>query len=316
MTDIKKLREAGIFTIDALIRVPKKDLLNIKGLGDAKVDKMIKEASGFIYMGFQAASSMLEQRQGIIQITTGSKKLDELLGGGVEAGSITEVYGEYRCGKTQLLHTLAVTCQLPVISGGAEGKCLYIDTEGSFRPERLVQIAKRFELDPTVTLNNVACARATNSDHQTQLLIVAASLFAETRFSCIIVDSATALYRSEYNGRSELNARQNHLCRFLRGLQKLADEFGLIAVVSNQVVAAGLDSNNNFPGPANKPIGGNIMAHSMTTRLSMSKAKGENRKVKVVASPHIAEKDVEIRLGDGGIHDTIPSCNSDEKELN
>lgn len=312
MSDIKKLRDFGVLTIEALVRTPRKDLINIKGLGDIKVDKIMKEATNLVYTGFQAASSILAQRKEIIQITTGSKKLDELLDGGVEAGSITEIFGEFRCGKTQLCHTLAVSCQLPVARGGAEGKCLFIDTEGSFRPERLVEIAKRFGVDPTVTLNNVACARATNSDHQTQLLVTAAGLFTESRFACIIVDSATALYRSEYNGRSELNARQNHLGRFLRGLQKLADEFGLVTIVTNQVVASNLDSNSSFAGPNNKPIGGNIMAHSVTTRLSLTKGKGENRKVKIVASPNIPEKDTEIKIGDGGIQDAVPSTNSDE----
>jgi DNA repair protein RAD51 len=312
MSDIKKLRDFGVYTIEALIRTPRKNLLNIKGLGDVKVDKMIKEGTSLVYTGFQAASFLLVQRKEIIQITTGSKKLDELLDGGVEANSITEIFGEFRCGKTQLCHTLAVTCQLPVARGGAEGKCLFIDTEGSFRPERLVQIAKRYGLDPVVTLNNVACARATNSDHQTQLLVTAAGLFSESRFACIIVDSATALYRCEYDGRSELNARQNHLGRFLRGLQKLADEFGLVTVVTNQVVASNLDSNTSFMGPSNKPIGGNIMAHSVTTRLSMTKGKGENRKVKIVASPNIPERDVEVKIGDGGIQDSIPSATCEE----
>merc|ERR1711977_158276 len=117
---------------------------------------MLKEGSKVVFMGFQAASTMMEQRKELIQIMTGSKQLDNILEGGVETGSITEIYGEYRCGKTQLCHTLAVTCQLPVVGGGGEGKCLYIDTEGTFRPQRLVDIALRFGLNPEDCLDNVA----------------------------------------------------------------------------------------------------------------------------------------------------------------
>merc|ERR1712193_237646 len=212
-------------------------------------------------MGFRPASYMLEQRRELIKISTGSGRLDELLEGGIETGSITEIYGEYRCGKTQLCHTIAVTCQLPILGGGGEGKCLYIDTEGTFRPQRLVNIATRFGLNPEDCLDNVAYARAYNTDHQTQLLISAAGIMSESRFSLIIVDSATSLYRSEFNGRSELNARQTHLGRFLRMLQKLADEFGVAVLITNQVVVANLDNCYAYSPSSTKPIGGNIMAH-------------------------------------------------------
>lgn len=153
----------------------------------------------------------------------------------METGSITEIYGEFRTGKTQLCHTLCVTCQLPLDQGGGEGKALYIDTEGTFRPSRLIQIAERFGLNGDDVLDNVAYARAYNSEHQTNLLLQAASMMAESRFAILIVDSATALYRSDYNGRGELSSRQIHLGKFLRALQRLADEFGVACVVTNQV---------------------------------------------------------------------------------
>ena len=169
------------------------------------------------------------------QVSTGSSELDKILDGGMETGSITEIYGEFRTGKTQLCHTLCVTCQLPLDQGGGEGKALYIDTEGTFRPSRLIQIAERFGLNGDDVLDNVAYARAYNSDHQSQLLLQAASMMAESRFALLIVDSATALYRSDYNGRGELSTRQIHLGRFLRSLQRLADEFGVACIVTNQV---------------------------------------------------------------------------------
>ena len=110
-------------------------------------------------LGFTTASMVQAVRESTIMISTGSSKLDELLGGGFESGSLTEIYGEFRTGKTQLCHTLAVTCQLPLAQGGAEGKAMYIDTEGTFRPQRLIAIAERFGMDPGAVLDNVAYAR-------------------------------------------------------------------------------------------------------------------------------------------------------------
>lgn len=175
-------------------------------------------------MGFTSASEIHQKRSEIIQIETGSRELNRLLGGGIETGSITEIFGEFRTGKSQLCHTLAVICQIPVDMGGAEGKCLWIDTEGTFRPERLLSVAQRFKLKAKDVLENVAYARCHNTDHQINLLVQAAAMMAESRYALLIVDSAMALYRTDYSGRGELAARQMHLARFLRGLTKLAEE--------------------------------------------------------------------------------------------
>lgn len=191
--------------------------------------------------------------------------------------------------------------QLPVEHGGAEGKALYIDTEGTFRPQRLAQIAERFGLSVNDVLDNVAYARAHNTDHQNQLLMAAAGMLAESRFALIVVDSATCLYRTEFMGRGELAARQISLGRFMRALQKLADEFGVAVVVTNQVVAANLDGASMFSGPAVKPIGGNIMAHASTTRLWLKKGRGENRIVKIVSSPSLPEREASFSIGPDGV---------------
>ena len=147
---------------------------------------------------------------------------------------------------------------------------MYIDTEGTFRPDRLVDIAERFQMDPEAVLNNIAFARAHNTEHQQELLAQAGALLSESRFSLIICDSATALFRTEYIGRGELASRQNNLGKFLKGLQRLADEYGVAVLVTNQVVQSGLDGAMSF-GPSVKPIGGNIMAHATTTRLQLKK---------------------------------------------
>ncbi|KAH0906989.1 hypothetical protein HID58_038816 [Brassica napus] len=249
-----------------------------------------------------SASQLHAQRQEIIQITSGSRELDKVLEGGIETGSITELYGEFRSGKTQLCHTLCVTCQLPMDQGGGEGKAMYIDAEGTFRPQRLLQIADRFGLNGADVLENVAYARAYNTDHQSRLLLEAASMMVETRFALMIVDSATALYRTDFSGRAELSARQMHLAKFLRSLQKLADEFGVAVVITNQVVAQ-VDGSALFAGPQFKPIGGNIMAHATTTRLAMRKGRGEERICKVISSPCLPEAEARFQISTEGVTD-------------
>ncbi|KAJ0090811.1 hypothetical protein Patl1_13697 [Pistacia atlantica] len=289
--DIKKLKDAGLCTVESVAYSPRKELLQIKGI-----------TSKLVPLGFTSASQLHAQRLEIIQITSGSRELDKILEGGVETGSITEIYGEFRSGKTQLCHTLCVTCQLPLDQGGGEGKAMYIDAEGTFRPQRLLQIADRFGLNGADVLENVAYARAYNTDHQSRLLLEAASMMVETRFALMIVDSATALYRTDFSGRGELSARQMHLAKFLRSLQKLADEFGVAVVITNQVVAQ-VDGSAIFAGPQIKPIGGNIMAHASTTRLALRKGRGEERICKVISSPCLAEAEARFQISTDGVTD-------------
>ncbi|XP_056637580.1 DNA repair protein RAD51 homolog 1 [Diorhabda sublineata] len=300
--DIKKLLEAGYHTIESVAFAPKKYLLSIKGLSEAKAEKILTEAAKQVPMGFTTATEFHQKRSEIIQLTTGSKELDKLLGGGIETGSITEIFGEFRTGKTQLCHTLAVTCQLPVENGGGEGKCLYIDTEGTFRPERLIAVAERYQLTGQEVLDNVAYARAYNTDHQTALLIQASAMMAESRYALLIVDSAMALYRTDYSGRGELSARQMHLARFLRMLLRLADEFGVAVVITNQVVAQ-VDGAAMFNADPKKPIGGNIMAHASTTRLYLRKGRGETRMCKIYDSPCLPESEAMFAINSDGIGD-------------
>ncbi|XP_029351788.1 DNA repair protein RAD51 homolog 1 isoform X2 [Echeneis naucrates] len=221
---------------------------------------------------------------------------------GIETGSITEMFGEFRTGKTQLCHTLAVTCQLPIDQGGGEGKAMYIDTEGTFRPERLLAVAERYGLVGSDVLDNVAYARAFNTDHQTQLLYQASAMMAESRYALLIVDSATALYRTDYSGRGELSARQGHLGRFLRMLLRLADEFGVAVVITNQVVAQ-VDGAAMFSADPKKPIGGNILAHASTTRLYLRKGRGETRICKIYDSPCLPEAEAMFAINADGVGD-------------
>ena len=266
--DIKKLAEAGFNTLESITYTTKKNLILIKGINEAKVDKIIKICQDLLNQNIKPCRVALEERKRITRITTGSKELDTLLGGGFESNSITE---------------------------------LFIDTEGTFRPEKLGPIAERFGLDPKEVIENVFYARAYNSDHQNRLLVQVCALMCEQKFSLLIVDSATALYRTDYSGRGELSNRQMSLAKFLRNLQKIADEHKIVVVITNQVVAT--VDGNAFGGNDKKPIGGHIMAHACQTRLYLKKGLKQNRICKIYDSPSLPEAEATYSITERGIDD-------------
>lgn len=282
---------------------PKKAVLELKGLSDQEYAKVMEAAQAFLSMGFTTAKEYAVARETLLKLTTGCAELDKMLGGGIESGSMTELFGEFRTGKTQLCHTLCVTAQLPMDQGGGEGKALYIDTEGTFRPERLVEIAARWGLSAEDVLDNVSYAKAYTSDHQMTLLEQAAAMMVESRYVLVVVDSATALYRTDYSGRGELAERQQKLAQFLRRLQRLADEFGVAVVITNQVTAKVDGGPAAMFGPQIAPIGGNIVAHASTTRLMLRKGRGENRVCKVYDSPLLPENEATFAITPGGVAD-------------
>uniref|UniRef100_A0A0K0DRD3 DNA repair protein RAD51 homolog n=1 Tax=Angiostrongylus cantonensis TaxID=6313 RepID=A0A0K0DRD3_ANGCA len=298
--DIKRLKEAGFNTVERIAHAMRSEIASVKGISEQKADKLLYEAMKLVPMGFTTAYEVHERRSELIQIRTGSSSLDRLIGGGVETGHITEIFGEYRTGKSQICHSLSVICQLPISMGGAEGKCMWIDTEGTFRPERLLPIAERFNMESKHVLENIAVARCYNSDHQISLLI--AAMMAESRYALLIVDSATGLFRRDYCGRGELASRQMALSKMMRLLIKLADEFGVAVVITNQVVAQ-VDGGTMFQVDAKKPIGGNIIAHMSTTRLGLRKGRGETRICKVHQSPSLPEAEATFAITSGGIDD-------------
>jgi len=302
-SDLNALLEHGIHCVETIAFMPMRKLLEVKGIGDQKAIRIMNAAKQLIPMRMVSAAEMLQMRRNMVQLTTGSAQLDGLLKGGIETGQITEIFGEFRCGKTQLCHTLCVACQLPVDKGGGESKALYIDTEGTFRPERLVSIAERYGLNEEDVLENVTYARAYNAEHQDKLLSEAAGVFCESRYALLIVDSATGLFRTDYTGRGELADRQQALNRFLRKLQRIADEHGVAVVITNQVMSSPDSGPAAFMGPQVKPIGGHIMGHASQTRLFFRKGKGETRICKIYDSPSLPEGEAMFAIGSGGIID-------------
>ena len=233
MADILKLKLAGICSIKGVLMNTVRNLGKIKGMSEAKVEK-IKEASKKLYdSGFVTAMEYAIKRQCVYKITTGCSDLDKLLGGGVQSMSITEAFGEFRTGKTQMSLTLCVTVQLP----GIDGKAAFIDTEGTFRPDRLKEIASRFNLDSEEVLENVIFARAFNSEHQMELLSVLAAKFAEEpgKFKLLVIDSIISLFRTDFCGRGELGERQQKLNQMLAKLTRISEEYNVAVFITNQV---------------------------------------------------------------------------------
>ncbi|KAF3789581.1 DNA repair RAD51-like protein [Nymphaea thermarum] len=297
--DAQNLKDR-LCTVEDVVCSPRKELLQIKGIRKAKLDKILS-----------LGASQIHAQLKIIQITSGSRELDKILEGGFKTGSIAEIYGESGLGKTQLCHTLCVTCQLPLDRGGGEGKALYIDTCGSFTTQRLLEIAERFGLNGAEVLENVFCARAYNIDHQSMFLRKAASMMMETRFALMIVDIATALYLKDFSRRGELPAAQMHLAKFLRSLQKLADEFGVAVVITNLVVA----KVDGSAGRKIKPIFGNIIGRASTTRVALREGSGKERLCEVVNSQCVVKAEACFRIFRGGVTD-VEDCGMQEDKDN
>ncbi|KAI8902464.1 Rad51-domain-containing protein [Globomyces pollinis-pini] len=234
--DIIKMKACGITTIKAIQMVTARNLLKIKGFTEAKVEKIKEGAKKLIANGFMTATELSLRRRFILKLSTGSKEFDKLVGGGIQSMSITEAFGEFRTGKTQLGHTLCVTVQLPIELGGGNGKAAFIDTEGTFRPERIQAIATRFGLDPEIALENIAYARAYNSEHQLELMNdLCARLCEDRNYRLIVVDSIMALFRTDFSGRGELSERQQKLGQMLSKLTRIAEEFNVAVYITNQV---------------------------------------------------------------------------------
>ncbi|KAJ3384221.1 Meiotic recombination protein dmc1 [Entophlyctis sp. JEL0112] len=206
-------------------------------MSDAKVEKIKEAAAKLLPNGFITGTELSVKRRQVFRLSTGSKEFDKILNGGIESASITEAFGEFRTGKTQLAHTLCVVAQLPVSQGGGEGRVIFIDTEGTFRDDRIVAIAARFNLDPEAVLENISIARAYNCEQQMDLITEVAARMVDGGYRLIIVDSIMALFRVDYSGRGELAERQQKLGTMMARLTKLAEEFNVAVYITNQMTA-------------------------------------------------------------------------------
>jgi DNA repair protein RadA len=302
----KKLREAGFTSIESIAIASPAELSAIGGISESNAQKIIQHARKMANIGgFESGDKVLERRKNVKKITTGSKELDNLFGGGIETQAITELFGEFGSGKTQLCHQLAVNVQLPEEKGGLEGCAIVIDTENTFRPERIIQMATAKKLDPNEVLKNIFVAQAYNSNHQI-LLVDNAKELAERlkkegkQVRLLIVDSLTSHFRAEYVGRGTLADRQQKLNRHMHDLMKFGELFNAAIVVTNQVMAR----PDIMFGDPTKPAGGHIVAHTATYRVYLKKSKGELRIARLVDSPHLPESEVVFKITERGVEDS------------
>ena len=295
----KKLFDAGYKSLEQIATASAVELKEVASLGEGTAEKAIKAARDALDMGFETADLLAEKRKLVGRLTTGSKELDTMLGGGVETQSITEVYGKMASGKSQWCFQTAVTVQLPKEQGGLEGACMYIDSENSFRPERVIQVAKKFGLDTDAVLKNIYVARAYNAEHQMILADKAADMIKDKNIKLLIVDSLTAQFRSEFVGRGTLAERQQKLNKHLRTLQKVAEMYNVVVLVTNQVMSR----PDILFGDPTEPVGGNVVGHASKTRLYLRKSKEDKRVAKLVDSPSLPDGEALYRITENGIED-------------
>jgi len=298
---VAKLEAAGIYDLMGLAVLTPSALSEMAGMGAAAARKAIQAARQMMNLGFSDGLEYDTKRKEIEHITTGSKNLDTLLGGkGIETKSITEAFGAFGSGKTQLALSLAVGVQLPDEQGGANGKAVYIDTEGTFRPERVRQFAEGIGANPEKVLKNILVARAFNSDHQMLLLEKISELVKDGEpIKLVIVDSLTAHFRAEFSGRGQLADRQQRLNRYLHDLMRLAEQHNLAVYVTNQVMS---DPAQLFGDPT-KAIGGNIVGHACTFRMYLRKGKKDSRVAKLIDSPNLPDNETVFMIETNRLRD-------------
>ena len=301
----EKLREAGLNSLEAVAVASPAELVATVEIGEATAAKIINAAREAADIGgFETGDKILERRESVGKLTTGSKSLDALLGGGLETRAMTEFYGEFGSGKTQIAHQLVVNVQLPPEEGGLNGSAIMIDTENTFRPERIKDMAEGVGLDFTEVLKNVHVARAYNSNHQILLVDKAKELADELKDTekpvrLLVIDSATAHFRSEYVGRGALSDRQQKINKHLHDALRFGDLNNAVVMITNQVQVR----PDAFFGDPTRPIGGHIVGHTATFRVYLRKSKGEKRIARLVDSPNLPEGEAVFSVTKPGIRD-------------
>ena len=293
----EKLMAVGYTDLMSIAVASPSELIEATGMGDAVAKKLIAIARSSLEMGFESGEELLKRREKVIRIKTGSNSLNTLLGGGFETGAIVECFGEFGSGKTQIGHALAVSVQ----TVEKDAVAVYIDTENTFRPERIIQLAKGAGMDPDEVLRNIKVARAYNSDHQMLLAEKVEDLIKKKGMNVklVVVDSLTAHFRAEFIGRGTLADRQQKLNNNRHTLAKLADMHNFCVYVTNQVMA----KPDMFFGDPTQAIGGHIVAHASTFRVYLRKGKKGTRVAKLVDSPSLPEAEAGFYVDESGIKD-------------
>ncbi|MAS18120.1 MAG: DNA repair and recombination protein RadA [Candidatus Poseidoniales archaeon] len=296
----EKLREAGFEELLAIAVMSPMELAEQAELGEAVSSKIIQAAKKLANIGgFISGNALLDRRKTVQKLTSGTSAMDELLGGGFETQSICEVFGEFGSGKTQIGHQLAVNTILPISQGGLNGEVFYIDTEDTFRPERIAQMAEAVGMDPQDALDRIHVARAYNSAHQMLLVDEIKRMAKSIDVKLVIVDSLTSHFRAEYVGRGMLASRQQKLNKHLKELKQLSDVQNALILVTNQVMS----NPAALWGDPTKAIGGHIVGHASTFRLYLRKSKGGRRIARLIDSPNLPEGEAVFTVTAEGLKD-------------
>lgn len=296
----EKLREAGYTDILSIAVASPKNLAEECEIGEKKAMDIIEGAKLLADVGgFETGDEILERRKLINKLTTGSKAFDELMGGGLESQAIVEFFGEFGSAKTQICFQLAVNATLPLDKGGLDSEVIVIDTENTFRPERIVQMSEYLGIDPLETLKKIHVARAFNSDHQILLVEKANEMAKDRKVKLLIVDSLTSHFRAEYVGRGMLAERQQLLNRHMHNLLDFATVNNALIAVTNQVSS----KPDAFFGDPTRPIGGHIVGHTATFRLYLRKGKAGKRIARLIDSPNLPEGEAVFTISEDGIKD-------------
>nr|AAD16062.1 recombination/repair protein RadA [Halobacterium salinarum] len=323
----EKLRDSGFDAFQILTVANSAELSNTADIGESTAADVIQAAREAADVGgFETGATVLEPREQIGKLTWNIPEVDDLLGGGVETQSITEVYGEFGAGKSQVTHQLAVNVQLPTEYGALHGRAVFIDSEDTFRPERIDDMVRGLsdetlqaameaheiegstDDEDTLTelvdafLDKIHVAKGFNSNHQMLLAEKAKEIASEHEdgdwpVRMLTVDSLTAHFRAEYVGRGELADRQQKLNKHLHDLEPVGDLYNAAVLVTNQVQS----NPDAFFGDPTKPIGGNILGHKSTFRMYLRKSKNDKRIVKLVDAPNLADGEAVMRVQDEGL---------------
>lgn len=292
----EKLISGGFDNLMAIAVATPGELVDASGVTEAAARKIIQAARSSMDMGFRSGEELLQKRKNVMKIPTGSNNFDTMLGGGLETGAITECFGQYGSSKTQIAHVLCVSCQVQEEDAAA----VFIDTENTFRPERIVQIAEGFGLDGEKVLKQIHVARAYNSDHQMLLAEKVDDLIKQgVKVRVIVVDSLTAHFRAEFVGRGTLASRQQKLNKHMHVLAKVADLSNACVYVTNQVMS----KPDAFFGDPTEAIGGHIVAHNSTFRIYLRKGKKGTRVAKLVDSPNLPDTECVYEVTEDGLKD-------------
>ncbi len=303
-----KLREAGYDSIASLAIAPIREIVEKAGLENSVAQKISRAARETIQTDFITAKQLYERRQNLQRLSFASNNLNKLLGGGLETQAITEFIGEFGAGKSQICMKLSVNTQLPEKDGGLDGKVLFIDTEGTFSPQRVYQMAQAMGYEPEKILDGIIYSRVYNSDHQILTVDHAFKICQEENIKLLVVDSILSHFRGEYIGRESLAERQQRLNSHLHKLLRIAQALNLAVVVTNQVQA----NPQAFFGDPTRPAGGNILAHASTHRVMLKKASQGLRVAKIIDSPYLPESEAYFQITEKGVEDAAPKSRRDE----